>query len=165
MVRTLQSLVKDIQDYFGYRKQLHFGFGRKINPVYVVNRPKSLKCALIDQAIVQNDWYTVFSSDTPVLVTNILVLQDTADETIQVEIVVDNDVELTQSAACTAGTTYFVGRSLDADGAVGATGSVYMILSGDEYRQYSFPNLRVRIKKTTAAGANNTCCKVIYQDD
>lgn len=120
--------------------------------------------ARLDQAApVQDQWYTVLTTtNAHVLVISAVIA--TIDETLEIEVVSDGITRIATLAA-TAGTIYYFHLNSRPDQAINTallltaaaiTGA--LVLSMD----FCARDLRVRIRKTTAAGAGNLQCKVIY---
>ena len=56
MVKSLNQVIRDIQDYFGYRKPLHLSLPKfmRIQPMYLVNAVPGLR----NVEVVDRDWET-----------------------------------------------------------------------------------------------------------
>jgi len=115
---------------------------------------------LIDAALTQNTWYTVLDTKKNVRIWQIVFNQDTAQETIEVKITDDVGSE-TKAQVAAAGTDYHIKLS-----SLGTSSERYRISSGEValYRAFLVESrsFKVEIRKTTAAGANNTNCKVTW---
>lgn len=115
---------------------------------------------VLDQAApVSNQWYTALNyTGRYTLIHSIRLLVLVANETLEMEIVIDGITELTAAFVATAGTTYNIGWGTFIPPAssfiiIGAISTSIGIVGH---------NIRVRIRKTTAAGAGNLQCKVIH---
>lgn len=163
MSKTIYEVIKDIQDFFKYRKPLHLSFGRKIVPTYVVNPvPLMKEPEVVQQALTQNTWYTVCDLSN-VEIADINVVQSTANEDLELRITDDVGVSTVISWTAVAGTEYAIYRYANVTGAVGARYGQGTTL----FSTYGFPMVKsrvfkVEIRKTTAAGANATNVRVNY---
>lgn len=152
------SLSKKVQEFFTLDFLPHLGLGKKVVPVYLVNPVPELQApARIAASLTQNVWYTVLDTQSDVRLNGIWVYQTGAGETIELRITTERGVE-TISQAAVAATSYFaeisVGNS-DNYWQFGTTNSMASMAFLRELR-----SLKVEIRKTTAAGANDTYCKV-----
>mgnify|MGYP001341809931 CR=1 FL=1 len=140
---------------------------QSIQPVFLLNPvPKMQPECVYDAALTQNLWYDLFalhnldSVQKYVRVYGIAILQDTANETFEVEITDDAGVTVC-SFTLVAGTGYGVGLTEDADD----TDVRYGIFAGcNRYRSQLLESrvFGLRFRKTSAAGANNTAIKLVW---
>lgn len=115
--------------------------------------PQHQPDAVINQAApVQNTWYTVLAANDDVIVISAEMQVAVAAETLECEIVVDGNTLVGAQAAAVAATPYYLSLAGAVANALQAT-----IVDPLLTRAYLIEgqNIRVRIRKTTAAGANN----------
>ena len=118
--------------------------------------------AVLNQAApVQNTWYTVLDTTLNCCVISIAALVATADETLEVKATVDGVTIAAVSLAATFNTTYYV-KLLTTE-----TGGYLQLQASDGYavyRAFLFEgrSVKVEIRKTTATGAGNLKCCVVY---
>ena len=117
--------------------------------------------AVLDQPNpVQNTWYTVLESARDVRIILIVCGVLTTDETIALRLTVDGVVR-TWTLAATAGQTNYVGLMATLTGILLQYTTVASLLM---YRSFMVEgrNVKVEIRKTTAAGTGNLQCLVDY---
>lgn len=133
----------------------HFAVINGLRGCVWVNRTDA---TLSQAAPVQNTWYEVLTyTGKYTHIYHVVVSVAVANETLECEIIVDG-VTYAGSLACTAGTFYQVYYG------VGDTTAGTLSISGS-YPQPSHiegSNIRVRVRKTTAAGAGTLTAKTIY---
>jgi len=123
--------------------------------------PKIQTSLIIDQALTQNVWYDVFtvnslpSPQRNVRVAQIVFDQTVANEDLEVRITDDAGVATSVSQTAVVGTKYWVilGNS------TGTAASRYVVSNAQrEFGGFLFESrvVKIEIRKTTAAGANNT---------
>jgi len=117
--------------------------------------------AVLNQAApVQNTWYTVLNyTGRYTRVESVTIKVETTGETLETELEVDGIV-YAGSLAATAGTNYSVYTRRHPDSAAGTV--AFDTLSYLNPLTLEGDNIRVRVRKTTAAGAGNLRAKVIY---
>ena len=118
--------------------------------------------ARIDQAApVQNTWYTVLAATgVYTRIADVVFEVLVANETIEVEVTIGATGAQVGIQACAFGTDYRLLHSFD-------PGNVDLLYApaagaGDRNLDLVGTNALVRIRKTTANGAGNLRCKVIY---
>lgn len=116
---------------------------------------------LAQAAPVQNTWYNILATTANVRVYLIDVAVLTADETLQVRLVIDG-VTYTATINATAANYYVFSM-----GKAGGTGAIDPILvAGDRsifpYTYIEGRSVAVAMRKTTALGAGNLVGKVVY---
>lgn len=117
--------------------------------------------AVHDGALAQNTWVTVLDSAVPVRVHGISFDHDTDNEDMEIEIIHDAITE-TKSQTVVAGTPYYIVSDI---GDIDATDNFLVTtVTPAIVRSYLFDaeSCRVRVRKTSALGAANGACKVIY---
>lgn len=154
------KLLQQMRDYFGVpvSKLNSMGFGRKINPVYLVNFPVIQEEGRVSQTLTQNVWYPVVDESGYCVVQAVNFSQAVANEDLEIRITTDDFTE-TVSYTAVAGTNY----QLDIDTTTSAI--VFKVASATSgLRSWLFAGrgVKVEVRKTTAAGANATACKVVY---
>lgn len=114
----------------------------------------------IQAALTSTTWYTVLDTTRNVRVIAILFHQATANEDIEVRITDSAGIEtLLQTAV--AGQLYMIKTSHG----LGTTRYIVTATDYTGYKPFLFDedSIKVEIRKTSAAGANNTTCKVLHQ--
>ena len=104
---------------------------------------------------VQNEWYTVLDTKINAQLQSVNLAVLVTDETLEVEVVIDGQT-LTGSVAATAGTNYFA-RLWPRDIKLEVSPTEDLFGRGESIDRRS---IRVRIRKTTAAGAGNLMSRV-----
>lgn len=116
--------------------------------------------AVLNQAApVQNTWYTVLAATEDVRVVACSIRVETANETLEVEMVIDGVTYIANQLAVAA-TTYTMGIS----GNPVSDTLNSSLTAVDIYRAFLIEgqNIRLRIRKTTALGAGNLKCKLVW---
>lgn len=120
---------------------------------------------LAQAAAVQNTWYTVLEASN-VMIHYICVVMATADETLEVEVTLDG-VEMVATIIATAATPYYFTKITNpvwgpgGDLAAGST-SVLQISGDAATSPLPARNAKIRVRKTTAGGANTLYCLASY---
>jgi hypothetical protein len=113
-------------------------------------------------APVQNTWYTILDTTTDVMIYDITVNVEDANETLEVRLTIDSEM-YTGSIAATHSTEYEVAMRTAA-----ITRSTYLEINGgvdwEPYNAFTVIALsvKVEVRKTTAAGAGNLTGIVNY---
>lgn len=122
--------------------------------------PEVQEAARSNIALTQNVWVTVLDTTRNVVCRSIMIYQLTANEDLEVEITDDVGIGVVAWSA-THSTAYQIRRDETADNE-----NRYNDTSADMslYSPYLVKSrvFKVRIRKTTATGANITHCKVLY---
>jgi len=116
--------------------------------------------AILNQAApVQNTWYTALETTRYTHIKLVVCSVAATAEDLEIEVTVDGVTYAGSKAGAVAGTTYAAGWAV-ASGAAGVL-SLYTV-AVDSLLDLEGNDVRMRVRKTTAAGAGTLNCKVIY---
>jgi len=111
---------------------------------------------LVQESPTQNQWYTVLEAkDCKVYAVTVLVW--TTNETLEAKITIDDQV-LSGSVEATHTTYYYVHHKLYGS-ALEIDGNVFLL---GKYAPLTGRDVKVEIRKTTAAGSGNLESRVVY---
>jgi len=128
----------------------------------VIQFPQLQAAARLGAAITQNVWSVVLDTTKNVDVYSIIFAQDTVQEDLEVRITDDVGAEtLTQTAV--AGTPYFIRRNSDCSSSSRYHVTATFAELSNSLFLISSRTMKIEIRKTTAAGANPTRLKALYQ--
>lgn len=111
---------------------------------------------------VQNTWYTILSTTANVTIYSLAFRMDTANEDIEVELTIDGNT-FTASITAVANTTYVIYLLANPI----ASSAIFYAIDTQAYAIYRAyltkgRSIQVRIRKTTAAGANALRNAMVY---
>lgn len=128
----------------------------------IAHKPKVQDVAVYNDVAVQNVWNTVLDIDTAGILFMLTFRMETLAEDIEFEVTVDGKTATATQAAAVAGTTYYVYvRGLCGTGDWIATATTTVTLAAMAPLPFS-ESLLVRVRKTTAGGANTLRAGVAY---
>jgi len=109
---------------------------------------------------VQNQWYTVLDVKKGVKVYSVVILVWTASETLEVRVTIDGQV-LVGSVEATHTTYYYVHHKLyaAAASALAIDGNIFLL---GHYPPLEGREVKVEVRKTTAAGTGTLDARVVY---
>jgi hypothetical protein len=108
---------------------------------------------LLDQAApVQNTWYTILPSKSNVRIHAIAVEVEVSNESLETRITIDSNV-LTDSLGATAGTTYYMERTISQTSSTLRMNSTNNTISSPFLVEGR--NIKIEVRKTTNNGAGN----------
>ena len=117
--------------------------------------------ATLSQATpVQNQWYTVLDAKKGVKIYSVVILVWTASETLEVRVTIDGQV-LVGSVEATHTTYYYVHHKLyaAAASALAIDGNIFLL---GHYTPLEGREVKVEVRKTTAAGSGTLDARVVY---
>ena len=118
--------------------------------------------ATIDQANpVQNTWYTVLATTLNVELDQFSMQVADTGETLAVEWTVDGIV-LTMNQAATAGSQYMVHKGANQDTLTITASATAQYGASSRYAPLKCRSLKIRVRKTTAAGVGNISARAMY---
>ena len=106
---------------------------------------------------VQNQWYPVLETSRECRLYSLTILVWTASETLEVRVTVDG-VVLVGSVSATHTTYYYVHHQLYASGLT-IDGNIFLL---GKYTPLEGRNVKVEVRKTTAAGSGTLDARVVY---
>ena len=116
-----------------------------------------LDAVLAQESPVQNTWYTVLETSRDCKVYGVTALVWTTNETIEVRVTIDGNV-LVGAVDATHTTYYYVHHKLYAEG-LAIDGNPFLL---GKYAPLEGRNIKIEIRKTTAAGSGTLECRVNY---
>lgn len=159
--KSIYELIKEIQDYFKYRKPLHLSFGRKITPTYIVNQVPKLE-RLDDSTVVTQNVYHEVCHLYNVKVKSVFVEMQTAQETLKVRITIDGTTFEDTSIAGVSGTPYYIKFGIASNNFQIADDTTPQGFNAS-YGEGTFcRDIKVESTKSTANGANALVTCVLY---